>query len=147
MAGATRFPTRVRAFALTLEIVQSPRWLRMICLGVWLIAGSTSFRHPSLVWMIAFIAFGVLFWLGTDRVTPRKWKVWMLLGQAALATLLDHIGMPAFEGALFALVAAQLPLTVSVWGSVAWALAQAVVLFVVLPRDYNWIEIAKSVGS
>ncbi len=136
-----------------LVAVQIPRWLRFIPVGVWLIAGSTSLprvmREPRAMaaWMVAYVAFGMLLWIGSDRHSPRTRTIACLVAQACLAGFLDWLGMPAFEGALFALVAAQLPLVFSVWTSIAWGLAQGLVLFLVLPRDYNQIEIAKSVSS
>jgi signal transduction histidine kinase len=133
--------------------VQIPRWLRFIPIGVWLIAGSTSvprlLREPRVAptWTIAFIAFGVLFWIGSDRRASRARTIGCLVGEACLAALLAYLGMPAFEGALFSIVAAQLPLAVSVRSALAWGIAQAIVLFLALPHDYNQIEIAKSVTS
>jgi signal transduction histidine kinase len=133
--------------------VNVPRWPRVVSVGVWLLAGSTSVprlvhdpRHAP-VWVAAFAAFGVLFWVGTDRRASKLRTITCLVLEAALAGVLDSIGMPAFEGAPFALVAAQLPLVLPVAVTVAWALAQAVVLFLVLPSAYNAVEIAKSVGS
>jgi signal transduction histidine kinase len=70
-----------------------------------------------------------------------------LVGQSALAVVLALLGMPAFEGALLALVAAQVPLALPVWASAAWAIGQLPALWFVLPRDYNEIEIAKSLSA
>jgi signal transduction histidine kinase len=136
-----------------LAAVQIPRWLRVICVGVYLLAGSTSVprlvREPrsAPLWVVPFVAFGILFWLGTDRRSSRVRTIACLVSEAFLAALLSYLGLPAFEGALFALVAAQVPLTLPVWGAITWGLAQGLVLFLVLPRDYNQIEIAKSVSS
>src|SRR5260221_1857234 len=136
-----------------LAAVQIPRWLRFISIGVWLIAGSTSvprlMREPRIAaaWIIAFGAFGILLWIGSDRRATRARTIACLVCEAFLAALLDYLGMPAFEGALFALVAAQLPLALPVRTAIAWGLLQGAVLFVVLPRDYNAIEIAKTIGS
>ncbi len=137
----------------TLEAVNVPRWLRVICVGVWLLAGSTSVPrlvhdpHQAPAWIASFVTFGVLFWVGTDRRASRQRTITCLVLEAGLAGVLDYLGMPAFEGASFALVAAQLPLVLPVFAAAAWGAAQAVVLFLVLPRDYNATEIAKSVGS
>ncbi len=153
MAGGASFLAQVETYALKLELVQVPRWLRFICLGVWALAGSTSVsrvaRDPrsSALWIASYVGFGVLFWLGTDRRASRSRKITCLVGEAIFAGVVTYIGLPAFEGAGFALVAAQLPLTLPVWASVAWAIAQGAVLWFILPREYNWIEIAKSVGS
>src|SRR4051794_30215706 len=123
-----------------LRWVQIPRWLRIICVGVWLLAGSTSVprlaRDPrfAAMWIVPFVAFGVLFWIGTDRRSSRARTVGCLIAEAALAAVLSFLGMPAFEGALFALVAAQLPLALPVRIAAAWGLVQAVALFIVLPR-------------
>ena len=129
------------------------RWLRIIGIGTWLIAGSTSVprlvRDPEHAWpwLVAFIAFGVLFWIGSDRHAARGRRVACLVGQTGLAVVLAVLGMPAFEGALLALVAAQVPLALPVWASLAWALAQVPALWLVLPGDYNRIEIAKSLSA
>jgi signal transduction histidine kinase len=137
----------------TLEAMNVPRWLRVICVGVWLLAGSTSVPrlvrdpHHAPSWVLSFVTFGVLFWVGTDRRASRQRTIVCLVIEAGLAGVLDYLGMPAFEGASFALVAAQLPLVLPVLAAAALGPAQAVVLFLVLPRDYNATEIAKSVGS
>ena len=129
------------------------RWLRIIGLGTWLIAGSTSFprlvRDPrqAPVWLAAYLAFGVLFWIGSSRRAERARRVACLAGQTALAIGLAALGMPAFEGALLALVAAQLPLALPVWASIAWAAAQLPALWYVLPPDYNRVEVAKSLSA
>jgi signal transduction histidine kinase len=130
-----------------------PRWLRFIGLGVWLLAGSTSVprleRDPRTapVWIAAFVAFGILLWVGSERTASRARIITCLVAEACLGAFINWLGMPAFEGAAFALVAAQTPLVFSVRGALAWGIAQSVVLFLVLPRDYNSIEIGKSVMS
>lgn len=122
-------------------------------LGGWLIAGSTSVPRvvaaprASLAWLAAYSAYGLLFWLGTGRGAARERTIACLVGQAVCAATLAYLGMPAFEGALLALVAAQLPLALPLWGAAAWALAQVVVLWVALPHDYNRVEIAKSLSA
>lgn len=136
-----------------LDAVLVERWLRIIGLGVWLIAGSTSLprllRDPehALPWIAAFLGFGVLFWVGSSRQATRNRRVGCLVGQTGLAVALALLGMPAFEGALLALVAAQVPLALPLWASVAWAIAQLPALWFVLPRDYNQIEVAKSLSA
>ena len=133
--------------------MQIPRWLRFIALGVWLLAGSTSVprlvRDPRTApaWIVAFVVFGALLWVGSDRRASRARIIACLAAEACLGAFINWLGMPAFEGAAFAVVAAQLPLVFSVWTSLALGVAQGVVLFLVLPRDYNQIEIAKSVSS
>jgi signal transduction histidine kinase len=137
----------------TLKTVLLERWLRIIGLGTWLIAGSTSVprlvRDPrhALPWLVAFAAFGVLFWIGSSRHASRGRRVACLVGQSGLAVVLALLGMPAFEGALLALVAAQVPLALPVWASIAWAVAQLPALWLVLPRGYNRIEDAKSLSA
>jgi signal transduction histidine kinase len=139
----------------SLDDVLVERWLRIIGLGTWLIAGSTSIPRvasaadprAAIAWVCAFITFAVLFWIGSSRRAERNRRVACLLGQAVLAGALAWLGMPAFEGALFALVAAQVPLALPGWASIAWAVAQLPALWLVLPRDYNRIEIAKSLSA
>lgn len=129
------------------------RWLRIIGLGVWLIAGSTSFvrlagePRRAAPWMAAFAAFAVLFWIGSSWRATRAVRTTSLVGQAVCAALLAWLGMPMFEGALFALVAAQIPLALPVWASIVWAVVQLPVLWFVLPRDYNVVEVAKSLSA
>ncbi len=97
--------------------------------------------------MATFATFAILFWIGSSWRTTRVVRVSCLVGQAACATILAWLGMPMFEGALFALVAAQIPLALPVWASVVWAIVQLPILWLVLPRDYNEVEIAKSLSA
>lgn len=135
-----------------LSRMRTERSLRIIGVIAWLVAGSTSFprlpRDPhALAWVAAFASFGVLLWVGSDRRAQRARRVACLVGQAALATVLGWLGMPHFEGALLALVAAQVPMALPLWASVPWALAQLVPLWLVVVPNYDRVEVAKSLSS
>ena len=134
--------------------MRTQRWLRILGLGTWLVAGSTSivrfagpFNHPGWTWVGAFVSFGLVFLTTSDRRTPRPLRVVGLAAQAALAVLLAFLGMPAFEGALLALVAAQVPMVLPLWVSAPWAALQAVPLWIVLAHTRDNLELAKSVSS
>lgn len=133
--------------------VITARWLRIIGIIAWLFAGSTSFvrfaRGDSglLVWSIAYIAFGVVFWIGSDRRVTRQRRIASLVAQAVLAIVLAMLGMPHFEGALMALVAGQLPLVVPVWAAIVWALAQVLPLYLSISGRYSDVDIFKSLSS
>ena len=127
------------------------RWLRFFGLGAWLFAGSTSIvrlgGHHPVGWTAAFLAFGALFWIGSDRRASRPRRLAALGCQAALAVLLATLGMPHFEGTLLALVAVQVPMRLSFGASVAWVLVQAVPLWLVVTRRYDDADVAKSLGG
>jgi signal transduction histidine kinase len=133
--------------------VRTERWLRIIGIGTWLIAGSTSIAHYDFarrgfwVWAVSFLAFGAVFWITSDHRVSRTVRVAGLVVQAALAVVCTFIGMPLFEGALLALVAAQVPMVLPLWASVPWAAVQVVPLWIVLEHTYDRIEITKSITS
>lgn len=136
-----------------LATVRTERWLRVIGVGTWLIAGSTSivrgdFAHRQFwVWAVFFVAFGAAFWITSDRRASRTVRVAGLAVQAALAIVLTFLGMPLFEGALLALVTAQVPMVLPLWASLPWAAVQLVPLWIVLARTYDSAEITKSITS
>jgi len=70
-----------------------------------------------------------------------------LVVQTALAAILAFIGMPLFEGALLALVVAQVPMVLPLWVSVPWVFAQVAPLWIVLARTYDRVEITKGITS
>lgn len=129
------------------------RWLRIIGLLTWAVAGSTSIirfaTHPegAARWVAAYAAFGGLFWITSDNRASRVLRLSTLTGQGVLAIVLAFLGMPMFEGALLALVAAQVPTVLPLWASVPWAVAQVVPLWVVISRSYDRVETTKSITS
>ena len=134
--------------------MRTERWLRILGLSTWLVAGSTSvvsfgapLQHPGWTWVSAFLAFGVVFLITSDRRTPRAVRVGGLAVQAVLAGLLAVLGMPAFEGALLALVAAQVPMVLPLWVSVPWVALQAVPLGLALAHTRVPLEIVKSLAT
>jgi signal transduction histidine kinase len=137
---------RVRtAFGLT------ERSLRYIGIFGWLVAGSTSFvrfaRNSEGVvpWAVAYLGFGALFWISSDRSASYAIRLGSLAGQAVLAAVLAFLGMPLFEGALLALVAAQVPTLLPLWMSLPWAAVQAIPLGIALGRIYDRVETTKSI--
>lgn len=129
------------------------RWLRIIGFSAWLVAGSTSFvrfatgGQGAAVWLVAYIAFGGVFFAGSDRRASRMRRIVCLVVQGLLAVTLAMLGMPHFEGALMALVAGQLPLVVPVWAAAMWALAQVPPLFLSVRGRYAEVETFKSISS
>src|SRR6185295_15596366 len=67
--------------------------------------------------------------------------------QSALAVLLAIVGMPHFEGALLAVVAAQAPSVVRPSLAVSWALGQAAVLFPIILPTHGTLGSFKATGE
>ncbi len=105
--------------------------------------------HPGepgvVVWAAAYVAFAVLFWITCDTRGSLVLRLSTLTGQAVLAVVLAFLGMPLFEGALLALVAAQVPTVLPLWAAIPSAIALVVPLFVVLTRTYDRVETTKSI--
>jgi signal transduction histidine kinase len=138
-----------------LGVVRTERWLRIIGLPVWLVAGSTSFvrfaadfePRTFAPWASCYVAFAVVFWSMWHPRASHELRVAGLATQAALGILLTFLGMPLFEGAALAIVAAQAPMVLPLWASIAWATAQIVPLWIVLSHTYRGAEITKSITS
>ena len=138
-----------------LSLVRTERWLRVIGLLVWLIAGSTSFarfaanpeQRAFLPWVVLYVSFGTIFWMTWHPRATRKLRIAGLAAQAAIGIVLTFIGMPLFEGAPLAIVAAQAPMVLPLWASVAWGVFQVVPLWIVLGHTYRGVEITKSITS
>jgi signal transduction histidine kinase len=135
--------------------VRTERWLRIIGLPVWLVAGSTSFvrfaedfrQREFVPWLVCYVAFGAVFWGMWHPRASRKVRLVGLAAQAGLGIVLVFIGMPLFEGAPLAIVAAQAPMVLPIWASVVWGIIQVVPLWIVLGHTYRGVEITKSITS
>ncbi len=132
--------------------------LRAVGLGVWLVAGAPSWTrllatpwevgagHPRL-WSALYVGFAVAFLSATAaRRSPASRSI-LLLAQSLLAIGLAWLGMPHFEGALFAVVAAQIPSLVPPVAAIAWDLGQAVVLFPLVLTSHGMAGTAKAVAE
>jgi signal transduction histidine kinase len=117
--------------------------LRMVGGMVWAVVGSPSWsrllRRPaevwsgrSLLWLGLYLLFALAFWIATAPRAARRRRRAALAVQSGAAIGLALLGMPHFEGALLAVVAAQTPALVPPLWAVGWSAAQAVPLFVII---------------
>lgn len=132
--------------------------LRVVGLGVWLAVGGPSWTqlaeapgevgsgHP-VVWTALYLGFAIAFWGATSPRTSMRWRRVLLLAQALSALALAFIGMPHFEGALFALVAAEAPALLRPRLALAWDAAQATALFPIVLPSHGLAGSAKAVGE
>ncbi len=130
--------------------------LRTVGLVVWLVVGSPTWlavvrggatSTMTFVWFAAYVAFAILLWLATDSARARRMRVAALASQSMLALALAVIGMPHFEGALLALVAAQTVALVPFMTALAWGTAQAVPLFFIVLPSHGATGAAKATGE
>lgn len=129
--------------------------LRTVGLVVWLVVGSPTWLEVARgvtsamtwVWLAAYVAFAILLWLATDSARARNVRVAALASQSVLALALAVIGMPHFEGALLALVAAQTVALVPFMTALAWGAAQAVPLFFIILPSHGLPGAAKATGE
>ena len=120
---------RVTGLAVWLAI-GSPSWVRLLDAP-----GEVGSGHPA-AWSALFLAFALGFWGATwprrPADAPRAGRCCSPSSLVALA--LAWLGMPHFEGALFALVAAQAPALMRVAPAMALDALQGAALFpIVLP--------------
>jgi signal transduction histidine kinase len=137
--------------------VRAERWLQAIGLGIWLFVGAPTLvgfvRRPAEVatphgaaWLALYLGFAAAFWLSTGSAAPPVRRLW-LLGQSAAAFGLLFVGMPKFEGALLAVVAAQTPSLFPWPVAAAWMFAQAVPLFLVIFPSHHLLGSLEAVGA
>ena len=81
-------------------------------------------------WLALFLAFGAL--LAAALTAPARWALPLTAAQSLVAVLIPFAGMPRFEGALPAIVAAQLGLVAPPRVAWTWLFAQAVPLFLTI---------------
>jgi signal transduction histidine kinase len=132
--------------------------LRVVGLLVWLVVGGPSWTrlldtpdavgsgHP-VVWGALYVAFAVAFWGATSNGRSPGVRRGLLVTQSLVALALAGLGMPHFEGALFALVAAQTPSVVSAGRAIAWDVAQAAALFPIVLPTHGPLGAAKATGE
>jgi signal transduction histidine kinase len=117
--------------------------LRLVALAVWLAVGSPVWSKPEstrVIWMVLYLAFATAMIVGRARLA------W-LLAQSACAVSLAILGMPHFEGALLALVAAQAAWFIGPRVSLAIGLAQAVPLFIIVLPSHGLLGGLKATGE
>ena len=111
--------------------------LRIVALAVWLAVGSPVWAadaRPAALWLALYPAFAVAMWLTTRPTLASRVRLVWLVGQSVCAVALAVIGMPHFEGALLALVAAQAAWFLSPGISLGIGVLQAIpLLLIVLP--------------
>jgi signal transduction histidine kinase len=117
-------------------------------LGVWLAVGSPRWSSaPSGPWVAAYAAFAIALWLATDSERAKRVRALLLAAQSALAVTLAILGMPHFEGALLALVAAQAAALVPLRTALLWSFAQAVPLAVIIFPTHGVEGTIKATGE
>ena len=122
--------------------------LRVVGLAVWLVVGGPEWLHaPSLVWLAMYGAFAVALLAATDARLDRRARSILLAAQSALAIALAVVGMKHFEGALLALVAAQVAMILPLRVALAWSAAQAVPLFFIVLPTHETSGAAKATGE
>jgi signal transduction histidine kinase len=132
--------------------------LRVVGLVVWLVIGSPSWTllaskpqsvgsgHP-VVWSAAYLSFAAAFVLATSTRISNERRLGLLAYQSAVAVFLAFLGMPHFEGALFAIVSAQAPSLMRPIRALAWDVAQAIVLFPIVLPSHGALGAAKATGE
>jgi signal transduction histidine kinase len=137
--------------------LHAERWLPGIGLAIWLFVGTPTLwrfaHHPdelaaarSLAWLACYLGFAVALWLTTRSATLAIRRA-ALLAQTVAALGLLFVGMPEFEGALLAVVAAQTPALFPWPIAVAWAAAQAVPLLAVIYPSHRLLGSLQAVGA
>ncbi len=128
------------------------RLLRAVGLVVWLVIGAPVWTdlgaaaHP-ISWIASYVAFAALFVAATRPSTSLAARRALVAAQSGLALVLALFGMPHFEGALFAIVAAQVPAIVSPLAALGWDLAQAVALYPIILPTHGYDGAAKATGE
>jgi signal transduction histidine kinase len=132
--------------------------LRIAGLVVWLVVGGPSWTrlasdpasvgsgHP-VIWVALYLLFATAFVLATSPRPAIARRRQLLLAESTLALALAWLGMPHFEGALFAIVAAQTPQVMAPLAACLWAVAQGVVLAPIVLPSHGPVGTAKAVGE
>ncbi|HVY49360.1 MAG TPA: hypothetical protein VHB21_25890, partial [Minicystis sp.] len=127
--------------------------LRAIGLVVWAVVGAPTLwgfvrgAPPRPLWLGLYAAFAVAFVRATDERATRRARAAALAVESASAIALAAIGMPHFEGALLAVVAAELPAVVSLRAAVAWAAMQALPLAAIILPTHGAGGTLKATGE
>lgn len=124
--------------------------LRIVGVLVWLAVGSPVWTQPHGVraaWALLYVTFGVGLFRGTaSRLTRAQRLAWLTL-ESACALVLAVLGMPHFEGALLALVAAQAAWFVAPLPSLLIGCAQAIPLLVIVLPTHGTLGALKATGE
>jgi signal transduction histidine kinase len=126
--------------------------LRAVGLVVWLVIGAPVWSdlgaaaHP-IAWAALYVAFAVLFVAATRSGASLATRRALIAVESAVALALALIGMPHFEGALFAVVAAQVPAVVPPLGALAWSVAQGAALYPIILPTHGYDGAAKATGE
>jgi signal transduction histidine kinase len=128
--------------------------LRIIGLAVWMVVGSPRWVHlaggvraSDALWLVLYGSFAVCFTLATSPRLHPKTRTALLAAESALAVALAVVGMPHFEGALLAVVAAQAGPLVGTRVALAWVCALAVPLLVVVLPTHGLLGATKATGE
>jgi signal transduction histidine kinase len=135
-------------------LVAMDRLLIGLGLAVWAVAGSPRVARMlaegpvalDAPWAITYLAFPPAFVAARRALDPRRGLALTVL-QSLLALALLVLGMPHFEGALFALVGAQMLLVVSWPAAAMWALLQGAPLFLRVLPSHELAGAAKATGE
>ena len=131
---------RVTGLAVWLAI-GSPSWVRLLDAP-----GEVGSGHPA-AWSALYLAFALAFWGATSPRRPPRLRRALLLAQSLVALALAWLGMPHFEGALFALVAAQAPALMRVAPAMALDALQGAALFPIVLPTHGALGATKAVGE
>lgn len=124
--------------------------LRAAGLLMWAFAGIPAtlsiFRYPIdirrgdlVVWIGAFIVFGVTFFRATKKDAPEGTGAQrLLLVQTCAALAMNLLLCTGFEAALLVVVAVQLGLALPLRVALAWLVVQSVLIFVLATHHMGW---------
>ncbi len=128
--------------------------LRVVALVVWLVVGSPTWLRftagwsaRDAGWTALYLAFAALLWRTTTSALSRTQRVSLLLCQSACGVALALIGMPHFEGALLALVAAESAWFLPPAITLSLSFVQAVPLFIIVLPTHALLGAAKATSE
>jgi signal transduction histidine kinase len=99
------------------------------------------------LWLALYGCFAVCFALATSPRLPARARTGLLVAESALAVALAVVGMPHFEGALLAVVAAQAGALVGARVALAWIAAQSIPLLVIVLPTHGVLGALKATGE
>jgi signal transduction histidine kinase len=128
--------------------------LRIIGLVVWSVVGiprwsdlARGVRAGDALWLALYGSFAVCFALATSPRLSATTRTALLAAESVLAVGLAVVGMPHFEGALLAVVAAQAGPLVGARAALAWIGAQGIPLLVVVLPTHGLLGALKATGE
>jgi signal transduction histidine kinase len=119
-------------------VVGSPRWVQLPRTGV---------HGADAAWTVAYVAYALAFGLATHPPVARAVRKLLLALESALAVFLACVGMPHFEGALLAVVAAQAGPILGTRSALACAVLQAPALFAIVLPTHGALGALKATGE